>query len=858
MRDDFSLKTIETLAKRVGCRCSNPGCRKLTSGPHEEAHKSVNIGVAAHITAAAPGGKRYNPGLSSEERKSIENGMWLCQNCGKLVDSDEQKYSVALLLDWKRAAENQAGLEIENANPQTSGCSPLMFDTYLRDLVDTPQTWWLDAINDSTWYEFKLFTKVQEKSGTSGEEPKELPKRLLQAIHDSEERAILIVGDPGAGKSTFLDKLAVEAARKAQEDSNAPIPVLVRLKDYDSLGKEAGIRGLIQSTLENYVDTDTVNQLLKDRKILLLIDGWNELSDEKAKSKIKIFCQPHSVIVTSRNTGDYWEIQKKFEIQPLTRRDVEEFFDKRLLNTERQQLQELVDRVQDFGQTPLMVWMLFSIFQNNDPIPDTRGEAYRSFTAIYAKRAKADIDLSDARKLLGKLAFEMMKSPNPKDPTEFRLKISEVGAEEILGSEAELDRMLNHLLNQQGKEGTREISFCHQSIQEYYAAEHLRLELKQHPEWRQKQSGENYPRLQHDYLNYTKWTEPISLMLGLCEKNIAIPIVEQALEVDLMLGARLAGEVQSELQNETINLVRKPVRQVIGIQKSLNIPIWLKIKLYKQTNSPIVIPLLKEIIHGADETNIWLALEALFEGFSLDISEFYPILGMTSVQEFSRKSIDADNEKLTAETALEKFTEMYQKIAIEFRRFYEEIEQRLNNRTFQESIPILLASLKDEKSILRWTTADMAGIFASKGLRSRKIISALFKIAIYDRERKARESARNAIGKFQNNRAAYLLPRIITLIPSKSGHSLFETIAAIQANCKFYNYEIFHSPPANLQIPQHLSSTTINVAGDLIVGDKIERDKVLGNKTEVPNAPEVKIFEQVDNYHEFPPRDPPP
>jgi hypothetical protein len=99
MRDDFTQSVKKTLAERVGCKCSN--CKQLTSGPHEDATKAINIGVAAHITAAASGGPRYDSSLSSEQRKSIENGLWLCQNCSKLIDTDAQRYSVEMLRRWK-------------------------------------------------------------------------------------------------------------------------------------------------------------------------------------------------------------------------------------------------------------------------------------------------------------------------------------------------------------------------------------------------------------------------------------------------------------------------------------------------------------------------------------------------------------------------------------------------------------------------------------------------------------------------------------------------------------------------------------------------------------------------------------
>ena len=65
MRDDFQTQTKELLAKRVGYRCSNPGCRQPTSGPHDDPNRAISVGVAAHITAASPGGPRHDSNRST-------------------------------------------------------------------------------------------------------------------------------------------------------------------------------------------------------------------------------------------------------------------------------------------------------------------------------------------------------------------------------------------------------------------------------------------------------------------------------------------------------------------------------------------------------------------------------------------------------------------------------------------------------------------------------------------------------------------------------------------------------------------------------------------------------------------------
>ena len=111
-RDDFPLPVKRLLAARVSHHCSRPECRAPTSGPQLDDDGVVNLGVAAHITAASPGGPRYDPSLTAEERADAVNGIWLCQNCGKLVDSDLQRFSSRTLQSWKAQAESAATAEV--------------------------------------------------------------------------------------------------------------------------------------------------------------------------------------------------------------------------------------------------------------------------------------------------------------------------------------------------------------------------------------------------------------------------------------------------------------------------------------------------------------------------------------------------------------------------------------------------------------------------------------------------------------------------------------------------------------------------------------------------------------------------
>ncbi len=96
----------------------------------------INLGVGAHITAASPGGPRYDPSLSSQQRESAENGIWLCQNCAKLIDNDSARYPAEALRQWKAKAESSALAELEgNAQPQQTDSSAEIDISYAKKRI---------------------------------------------------------------------------------------------------------------------------------------------------------------------------------------------------------------------------------------------------------------------------------------------------------------------------------------------------------------------------------------------------------------------------------------------------------------------------------------------------------------------------------------------------------------------------------------------------------------------------------------------------------------------------------------------------------------------------------------------------
>lgn len=120
---------------------------------------AVSLGVAAHITAAAKGGPRFNEHLTSDGRRAPENGIWLCQQCSRLIDADDSAYDVTDLIEWKTFAEAAAAVELRGYTVRKGrdfvslhAKLPALIDEMRTDLQSKPFTREIIALSKRVTY----------------------------------------------------------------------------------------------------------------------------------------------------------------------------------------------------------------------------------------------------------------------------------------------------------------------------------------------------------------------------------------------------------------------------------------------------------------------------------------------------------------------------------------------------------------------------------------------------------------------------------------------------------------------------------------------------------------------------------
>ncbi|AVH69039.1 HEAT repeat domain-containing protein [Nostoc sp. 'Lobaria pulmonaria (5183) cyanobiont'] len=443
-------------------------------------------------------------------------------------------------------------------------------------------------------------TVPQQREGEAPDREKIERLNILEGLLKYAPVHVLLVGRPGSGKSTALERLLWEEAEKCkgaweqrsrgEAEKLTRIPVLVELRRY-----KTSVLDLIRDFLTRYnlnLNRIEIENLLFTGRFLLIVDGLNELSNDEARRDLDGFRQKYRrtpMIFTTRylGVGGDLGIEKKLEMQPLTEAQMQHFV-RAYSEVGDEMLRQLAGRLRELAETPLLLWMLCEVFNDAKQIPTSLGELFRWFSGEYHK-LKENVPIAEGlpeweADLLQHLAFVMMQGDNL---TELRLTISKQQARNVLAAFLQnkvafsencarewLEDLLKYHLIQLRTDD--QIEFRHQLIQEYYAAEFLLQHL----------DNVSDEKLKRDYLNYLKWTEPVALMLGLVnDERQAVRVVKLALDVDLRLGARLAGEVKREYQAQTVGLVAQ-----------LEVDQELKIRLLCITHSDIARLHLRQVL----------------------------------------------------------------------------------------------------------------------------------------------------------------------------------------------------------------------------------------------------------------------
>ena len=315
-RDNFTPLTKRKLEERVSSRCSWQGCGKATRGAARgDEAASVNLGVAAHITAAAAGGPRFDATLSPEERKSLLNGIWLCQNHARLIDADESAYSVAKLQEWKRQAEERSALSVEDGHQ----LDPVPLQEDVADLRHRLMEMARDDLialrRGVGWprHAVALSLRLALNRESHAFDPEQLAQKLVAFTDFS------LVASPGTGKSTTLVQLA-EAV--AVDDKAVPLVVLLPEWAASDLSILSAVRRHL--AFAGATDDD-IRSLAREGMLVLFLDGWNELTEsarQRARVDLRTLRRDFpdlSIVIASRQQGvalpldEAWQI----EIEPL-------------------------------------------------------------------------------------------------------------------------------------------------------------------------------------------------------------------------------------------------------------------------------------------------------------------------------------------------------------------------------------------------------------------------------------------------------------------------------------------------------------------------------------------------------------
>jgi HEAT repeat protein len=257
---------------------------------------------------------------------------------------------------------------------------------------------------------------------------------------------IMVLADPGMGKSTLLQMEASRAAKRAIKElelgnwdiEDVVLPLQVRMNDFDMSERDI-LKTIVEIACANHPWTlpnlkDILKKKLKRGKCLLLMDGLDEVPIE-IRTELYRNLNPFllgykgNIICTSRiagYSGAFLENSKEVEIVPFGWEQIEHYVRKLFKNLEPSARNEAPTanafvselrnkpQIRGLAQSPLLLSMLCRLYQEGELVlPARRSQVYEMasnymLNSIKHRDLKLKREIIPRKKILEEIAYQFM------------------------------------------------------------------------------------------------------------------------------------------------------------------------------------------------------------------------------------------------------------------------------------------------------------------------------------------------------------------------------------------------------------------------------------------------------------------
>ncbi|PIG92433.1 NACHT domain-containing NTPase [Gloeocapsopsis sp. IPPAS B-1203] len=234
----------------------------------------------------------------------------------------------------------------------------------------------------------------------------------LEALQ--EYTKLVVLGKPGAGKTTFLKHIALQCINGKLKDNR--VPILIALKDFAEAPEQPNLLEYIaqQLTTCGVTDSTVIAQILSHGRALVLLDGLDEVQGkncyrvvQEIRSFSAKFLHSHFVLTCRIATREYtFEEFTEVEIADFDADQITSFAYNWFASQEesRSFLQKLQQNstIRELATNPLLLTLICLVFAETASFPINRTQFYKEGINLLLKKwdAKRNIEREQVYKNL--------------------------------------------------------------------------------------------------------------------------------------------------------------------------------------------------------------------------------------------------------------------------------------------------------------------------------------------------------------------------------------------------------------------------------------------------------------------------